>query len=432
MADFGKVVKLFVGLIALLLWIAILTPFAPLHAQENQGNPENFTYTVQPGDTLTLIALRYNLKLAGIILANNLSNPNLIFPGQQIILPGVMLSPAPSTPPGASPPAVDQTHLVQPGETLFGIANLYGVSIGAMVLANDLANPDVLYVGQTLLIPSGPPPTPEPLQAPFVAVELSEPTIIQGRTLVIKVTLSEDAGLSGMFEGRPLFFSQAGNQQRWSIIAIHTLTEPNIYPITLTATRPDGAAVTTYENVTVAAGPYGTEDIQFDDERSELLDAELIELEQKKLVNLWSQVTPRPLWEGPFRYPVEVSSLRITSHYGTRRSYNGGPATSFHGGTDFGGGVGAPIYAAAAGRVVLAEPLTVRGNTVLIDHGMGLFSGYFHQNQLVVSQGQEVQAGALIGYMGSTGLVTGPHLHWEIRLQGIAVEPLQWIQQEIP
>jgi murein DD-endopeptidase MepM/ murein hydrolase activator NlpD len=82
--------------------------------------------------------------------------------------------------------------------------------------------------------------------------------------------------------------------------------------------------------------------------------------------------------------------------------------------------------------VVLAEELTVRGNAVLIDHGMGLFSGYWHNTLLAVTEGQQVQAGDLISYMGSTGLVTGPHLHWEMRLQGIAVEPLQWIEDTIP
>ena len=96
---------------------------------------------------------------------------------------------------------------------------------------------------------------------------------------------------------------------------------------TLTATRPDGTVVTASENVTVVAGPYGTEYIQFDDSRSALLDADLIQLEQEKLANLWSQVSLRPRWEGPFRYPVEISSLRITSPFGTRRSYNGSPVT---------------------------------------------------------------------------------------------------------
>jgi murein DD-endopeptidase MepM/ murein hydrolase activator NlpD len=430
MAHFRKALKLLISLTLSLFLGTTLVTAAPPGINENQEGVGNFIYIVQPGDTLMLIALHYNLTLADIILSNKLSNPNLIFPGQQLILPGV----APPTPPptATSPTSSDQTHLVQPGETLFSIANAYGVSIGTIVAANDLANPDVIHVGQTLQIPSGPPPTPEPLVAPFAAIELSEPVIIQGRTLVIKVTLSEEAALSGNFEGRPLFFSGNGNGQRWSIIAIHALAEPNIYPVTLTATRPDGTTVTTSINVTVVAGPYGTEYIQFDDSHSALLDVELIRLEREKLANLWSQVSPRPRWEGPFRYPVEISSLRITSHFGTRRSYNDSPATSFHDGTDFGGGVGVPVYAAAAGTVVLAEELTLRGNAVLIDHGMGLFSGYWHQSQLVVTKGQEVQAGDLIGYMGNSGLVTGPHLHWEIRLHGIAVEPLQWVQQAIP
>ena len=89
-------------------------------------------------------------------------------------------------------------------------------------------------------------------------------------------------------------------------------------------------------------------------------------------------------------------------------------------------------FAPAAGTVVLANGLNVRGNAVLIDHGMGLFSGYWHQSQIAVQVGDELSAGDLIGYIGDTGLVTGPHLHWEIRLGGIAVEPLQWVQESIP
>ncbi|HRV96762.1 MAG TPA: M23 family metallopeptidase, partial [Anaerolineae bacterium] len=118
--------------------------------------------------------------------------------------------------------------------------------------------------------------------------------------------------------------------------------------------------------------------------------------------------------------------------FGTRRSYNDSSDLSFHAGTDFGGGVGEPLYAPAGGIVVLAEPLMVRGNAVLIDHGMGLFSGYWHQSEIVVTPGQHVEPGDLIGYEGDTGLVTGPHLHWEFRLNGIAVDPLQWTRESIP
>jgi murein DD-endopeptidase MepM/ murein hydrolase activator NlpD len=295
-----------------------------------------------------------------------------------------------------------------------------------------LVNPDLIQVGQTLQIPVGPAPTSQPLPPPFLAIELSEPIIIQGRTLVIRVKLTEAARLSGTFEERPLFFNDDGTGQFWSITAIHALTEPKVYPLSITATLPNETQVTTLQQVTIIEGPYGLEDIKLDDSRGDLLDPELIRVEQEKLSHRWSQLAPRPYWAGPFWYPVEISSLRITSYFGTRRSYNGGQEISFHGGTDFGGDKGTPIYAPAIGRVVLAEKLIVRGNAVLIDHGLGLFSGYWHMNQLVVAEGQEVKPGDLIGYLGETGLVTGPHLHWEMRLNGIAVEPLQWIQQTIP
>ena len=140
-----------------------------------------------------------------------------------------------------------------------------------------------------------------------------------------------------------------------------------------------------------------------------MLDPEIIRAEQARMVELWSQVGPRPLWEGVFSLPM--TSNRITSYFGTRRSYNDGPVSGFHGGTDFGAGSGTPIYAPASGRVVLADELAVRGNAVLIDHGVGVFSGYWHQSAPAIEVGQTVERGDLIGYVGDTGLVTGAHLH---------------------
>lgn len=416
--------RLFLAL--LLFWLVSFSLAPPLQAQ---NLPEKvFNYTVQPDDTLILLALQYNLRLVEIILANNLPPPFLIFPGQHLLLPGIA---PPPLPPSDLPLLRAEPHIVQPGETLFTIAQQYSVSMGAITLVNPLIDPDVIQVGQSLQIPESP-PVPKDLPAPFTEVILSEPTIIQGRTLVVKVTLSEPASLTGNFEGRPLFFAEDVNGRLWTIIASHALTEPNLYPITLTATLADGSQLNTFVNVTVVEGPYGSEDIQLDASRGELLADELIEQEQQRLVAVWSQISPHPRWQGPFYYPVPGDTLKITSYFGTRRSYNGGPTTSFHGGTDFGGDVGTGIYAPAAGTVVLAEQLTIRGNAVVIDHGMGLFSGYWHQSQLTVVAGQEVQPGDLIGYLGNTGLVTGPHLHWEMRLQGIAVDPTQWVQQTIP
>jgi murein DD-endopeptidase MepM/ murein hydrolase activator NlpD len=418
--------KLLAALTLLLLGIGISV--TPALAQEGeQQEPGAFIYTVQPGDTLVAIALRYNRNLADIALANNLSNFDLIFPGQQLTLPDISTQIA-STPQGGG-----RIHIVRPGDMLFSIANLYGVSPEEIVVINRLVNPDLLQVGQTLKIPGVSPAKPEKLPAPFASIELSEPTIIQGRTLIIQVKLSAAATLSGDFDNRPIFFNDSGNGQFWGITAIHALTEPKIYPLKLTANLADGSQVTALKNVNVIEGPYGVENIQVDEQREELLDPEVIQMEQARLDNLWSQISLRPLWQGAFRYPMPPDTLRLTSYFGTRRSYNEeSEFASFHTGTDFGGDVGAPIYAPAAGKVVLAEKLIVRGNAVVIDHGLGVFSGYWHQNQLAVVVGQEVQPGDLIGFIGDTGLVTGPHLHWEIRLNGLAVEPLQWVQQMIP
>ncbi|MCB0212367.1 MAG: LysM peptidoglycan-binding domain-containing M23 family metallopeptidase [Anaerolineae bacterium] len=393
-----------------------------------QEHGEPFVYNVQPGDTLIFIALKYNLNLADIALANRLQNPGLIVPGQQLILPGIAASPNQK----ASTVIGEQTHKVQPGETISSIASLYYASADDVIALNKLPDPDLLQVGQLLKVPVIQPPPSDPLVWPFTHISLSEPTIIQGRTLVVHVSLADEATLTGNFEGQTFSFYHDSGNDYWAIVAIHALIEPDIYQIHLTATMPDGQTVNHAENLNIIEGPYSSEAIVVDDTRAGLLAPEVIQQEREELEAQWLQVTPRPLWEGPFGFPVDENPPRVTSDFGTRRTYNDSSAMSFHGGSDFGGGVGVPIYAPASGIVVLAEPLHVRGNAVLIDHGMGLFSGYWHQSKIVVTAGQRVQPGDLIGYIGDTGLVTGPHLHWEFRLNGIAVEPLQWVSETIP
>jgi murein DD-endopeptidase MepM/ murein hydrolase activator NlpD len=115
------------------------------------------------------------------------------------------------------------------------------------------------------------------------------------------------------------------------------------------------------------------------------------------------------------------------------RSYDGGPYDSFHEGLDIANATGTPIVAAARGRVVLAEPdLLVRGGAVIIDHGQGVHTGYWHQSDLLVRAGEMVEQGQLIGRIGAKGMVTGPHLHWDVRIGPTNVQPLEWIEQEWP
>jgi murein DD-endopeptidase MepM/ murein hydrolase activator NlpD len=98
-----------------------------------------------------------------------------------------------------------------------------------------------------------------------------------------------------------------------------------------------------------------------------------------------------------------------------------------HLGVDLAVPAGTPVIAAADGRVALAEGLRVRGNAVVIDHGLGVYTAYYHLSQIRVQPGQEVRAGDLLGLAGSTGLATGPHLHWELRVFGVPADPLGWV-----
>jgi murein DD-endopeptidase MepM/ murein hydrolase activator NlpD len=153
---------------------------------------------------------------------------------------------------------------------------------------------------------------------------------------------------------------------------------------------------------------------------------------ERQLVNaVLAGVTEEQLWDGIFGLPL-AGDLRTTAPFGQRRSYSGGPVSSYHSGQDLGADVGVPVYAPMTGTVALAEPLQVRGQVVILDHGLGVFTGFWHLSQIDVTAGQTVAKGELVGQVGNTGLSTGPHLHWEMRVRGVPVDPLQWTQRVFP
>jgi murein DD-endopeptidase MepM/ murein hydrolase activator NlpD len=112
------------------------------------------------------------------------------------------------------------------------------------------------------------------------------------------------------------------------------------------------------------------------------------------------------------------------SNFGSRSIFNGEERAP-HAGVDFRGATGTPVRAPAGGRVVLAEDLFFTGQTVVIDHGLGLYSLLAHLSRLDVAPGQAVAQGDTVGLLGATGRVTGPHLHWTVRLNGARVDPLR-------
>lgn len=408
-----------VFVLAIGLLLAWTTPVAA--APPTQGGQEQ-VYEVQPGDTLSSIAARFGVTVADLLAVNRLDEPDHITVGQRLIIPAPGIASD-----KAGEPATAQVYVVQPGDTLWAIAMRYGVTVDDLMQANGIQNANLLRVGQSLVIPA--PGTTTAYPPPFVAVAVGPTPIVQGQTLVVRVVLSQTATLSGEFDGRLVPFV-SGERGGWAVLGIHALQPLGGYQLVLRAKLNDGRLVTASVPLSVQAGPYGSEDIELAPGREALLDPAVVQAEQNRMIAVWSKVSPRPLWTGPFRMPLATNV--VTSQFGTRRSYNQGPVSGFHGGVDFSGETGTPIYAPAAGRVALAEQLTVRGGSVLIDHGLGVYSGYWHQSKLVVEVGQMVEAGQLIGYVGDTGLVSGSHLHWELRVGGIAVDPIQWTKMSIP
>ena len=147
---------------------------------------------------------------------------------------------------------------------------------------------------------------------------------------------------------------------------------------------------------------------------------ERIESEAALLERTWHASAPERLWVDPFVRPVPQAS---NSAFGTRSIFNG-RLLNPHGGADFLSPAGTPVQAPSAGRVLVAQELYYSGNTVVIDHGLGCFSLLAHLSEMDVRQGDVVRAGQLVGRVGATGRVTGPHLHWAVRIAGARVDPL--------
>jgi murein DD-endopeptidase MepM/ murein hydrolase activator NlpD len=151
--------------------------------------------------------------------------------------------------------------------------------------------------------------------------------------------------------------------------------------------------------------------------------AERIERESKLLAATWQAASPDRLWSAAFAVPVREPA---NSAFGTRSVFNGLPRGA-HGGADFLSPAGTPIHAPNDGRVAIARDLYFSGNTVVIDHGLGVFSMLAHLSAFEVHEGEVLTKGQVVGRVGATGRVTGPHLHWAVRINGARVDPLSLI-----
>ncbi len=250
--------------------------------------------------------------------------------------------------------------------------------------------------------------------------------LVQGTLFRLTVTFSNPAAVASLeaeISGEPLHFSAASGG-RYEALAPAPIDSDSALEIPITVHYQDGTVQALEAEVPVARGQYRLERLtvapEFGSPPDSATQARIArDRARARRVSTESHGTLR-LWTGEV---VRPRDSRVTSGFGHGREFNG-QVQSRHMGTDLQGGMGSPVRAAARGVVALVDSFYLAGNVVYLDHGEGLVSGYFHLNEALVSEGETVEPGQLIGRVGATGRVTGPHLHWVVRYGSVSVDPL--------
>ena len=219
--------------------------------------------------------------------------------------------------------------------------------------------------------------------------------------------------------------SQVDGATWQALVGIDLDTAPGTYTAVIAIGAESGKPARVTRRLSIAAKSFGTRTLTVDDGfvNPPADVAARIADESSRLAELWKrEPTPRA-WSGPFSAPVPEPA---NSAFGKRSVFNGQLRNS-HTGADFPSAAGAVVSAPAAGTVVLAEDLYFSGNTVIVDHGLRMFSTFAHLSEIGVRAGEVVAPGRNIGKVGATGRVTGPHLHWAVRLNGARVDPLSLV-----
>jgi LysM repeat protein len=422
-----------------------------------------------PGDTLAGIAYRYGTTVHALMEQNNLQSPAHIYPGKKLVVDVFWLGKDVSTQRyvlsvGSS--FLDISHraslpweqlaevnrvlhpgMLKPGFNMVVPDSVYQTMISpntflspaAVAVANGLPlwtvlqmNPLPVITNESLIVPADEVQLlVEELPFPILGVQVNTQPFIRGTTaqFVISTASPVTCSMAGVDQEIPCYQDEVNTSSSYQytvLLGIPPLLDPGEYSVSLTVESSEGDSLQVSIPVIISTGRYDFERIDLPADRTALLDPKLSQVERDKIAALRMVRTPERLWTYPFDLPLQGS---VTSYYGSRRSYGYG-FTSFHAGTDFRAVTGVPVSAPAAGTVALAEPLVVRGNAVIIDHGWGVMSGYWHLSRIDVVVGQDIERGEMIGAVGNTGLSTASHLHWEMWVNGVSVSPLAWLNPD--
>lgn len=262
-----------------------------------------------------------------------------------------------------------------------------------------------------------------PLPTPLVYIT-PRPTP-QGHAVLVIADAPGAASAAIAWEGEVFAMLQEGDRF-FSYVGIDALTPPGPMPLSIAVWGPSGEQLLWQETaLDIEAVNWPQDNIQIDGPNAALLAPEVQEADSRARAPHQRFATPERHWTGIFDPPSEGG---ISAGYGELRSFNGGPISDYHRGIDFAGPNGAPIVAPGSGIVAWSGRTERRGNGMILDHGAGVFTGYYHLSEVLLQAGEVAERGAPIGRMGSTGLATGPHLHWEVVVRGVTVNPTPWIR----
>jgi murein DD-endopeptidase MepM/ murein hydrolase activator NlpD len=226
--------------------------------------------------------------------------------------------------------------------------------------------------------------------------------------------------------GKKFLFYPAEEGRVWQgLIGIDLETTPDDYSLSLTGSTVAGLPVEATYPLRVLDKEFPTRRLTVEEKFVNPPQEELerIRRESKRVREIFAALNPEKIWHSSFQSPVPGAP---TSGFGKRSILNGQPRSP-HTGTDFDADEGTPVNSPNTGKVILVSPLYYSGNTVILDHGQGLYSYFAHLSRFGVAEGDLVSPGEVIGHVGATGRVTGPHLHWTVRLNGSRIDPLSLI-----
>jgi len=395
----------------LLLLLSVLAITIFLRPQTSSAQEETLplTHLVEAGDTWAALAWHYGKSVDELQSANpHINRQRQPTIGQSINIPL---------------PIAQVNNGIIRTEDEGGVlqqAVIHGLSPWEIVSLNQIEHPyrPLLYKPVFLAIGTE---TPKQYPAGFQSLQLSQVPAFPGQGLAIRAQLNEDLLVSGSYSNVPIA-TYVRDRRLVGLFGTGAFFSPGDHELTV---QSPGNPLWS-QPWRMLAGEWTFEDITLTGDAA-TIDAESIRQERERLAVIWNTNSAEPLWQNAFAVPIS-DYLSESSQFGARRSYNGGPYGSYHEGLDYSAYAGTAVYAPARGTIVLAERLFVRGGAVIIDHGLGIFSGFYHLSEILVEVGQNVDQGQIIGRVGTTGLSTGNHLHWDLLVSGTWVDGNAWLE----